>query len=125
MGLTVDPLFVGVTRPAMRWGVTYTALLVNGVVTMEGFLFTRNLLVLLVCLPIHGLSLLLCARDARVFDLLFLWGRTGMVAYLRNARWWGASSYSALPLELSGARGRALPLVYGLLEMRRPVGPSS
>ena len=33
--LTKDPLFVGVTRPPMRWGVTYAALLVNLVVTLE------------------------------------------------------------------------------------------
>ena len=28
-GLTEDPLFVGATRPPMRWGVTYSALLFN------------------------------------------------------------------------------------------------
>jgi type IV secretion system protein VirB3 len=111
-GLAIDPLFVGVTRPAMRWGVTYTAILVNGMVTMEGFLVTRNLLALLLCLPLHGLAALLCARDARVFDLLLLWGRTGMLSHLRNARWWRASSYSPLALELAGFRGRPVPPVY-------------
>ena len=45
-GLTADPLFVGATRPPMRWGVTYSALLVNGVFTMEVFLLTKNLLTL-------------------------------------------------------------------------------
>ena len=28
-GLTAEPLFVGATRPPMRWGVTYSALLFN------------------------------------------------------------------------------------------------
>ena len=28
-GLIADPLFVGATRPPMRWGVTYAALLFN------------------------------------------------------------------------------------------------
>ena len=32
--LTVDPLFVGATRPPMRWGVTYAALLFNLVFTI-------------------------------------------------------------------------------------------
>ena len=50
-GLTADPLFVGATRPPMRWGVTYSALLVNGVFTMEVFLLTKNLLTLLLALP--------------------------------------------------------------------------
>jgi len=35
-GLTADPLIVGATRPPMRWGVTYSALLVNLVFTMLG-----------------------------------------------------------------------------------------
>ena len=33
-GLTADPLFVGATRPPMRWGVTYSALLFNLVLTI-------------------------------------------------------------------------------------------
>src|ERR1022692_2978634 len=33
-GLMADPLFVGATRPPMRWGVTYSALLFNMVFTI-------------------------------------------------------------------------------------------
>jgi type IV secretion system protein VirB3 len=105
-GLTADPLFVGVTRPPMRWGVTYSALLVNGVFTMEVFLLTKNLLTLLVSLPIHGVCALLCARDARFFDLAFLWGRTRIPALLANARFWRSSSYSPLTLDLPDRCGR-------------------
>ena len=75
-GLTTDPLFVAVTRPPMRWGVTYSALLFNLVFTMEVFLLTKNLLTLLIAVPIHGVCVLLCMRDARFFDLILLWGRT-------------------------------------------------
>jgi type IV secretion system protein VirB3 len=98
-----DVLFVGATRPPMRWGVTYSALLANLVFTMEAFLLTRNLLTLLIAAPIHGVCLLLCARDARFFDLLLLWGRTRLPALFANLRLWGANSYSPLPL------GRAAP----------------
>jgi len=79
-GLTVDPLFVGATRPPMRWGVTYSALLFNMVFTLEAFLLTKNLLALLLCSPIHGVCMLLCARDARFFDLVLLWARTRLPA---------------------------------------------
>src|SRR5690348_3037267 len=96
--LTADPLFVGATRPPMRWGVTYMALLFNLVFTMEVFLLTKNLLTLLVAAPIHGVCMLLCARDARFFDLLLLWGRTRMPALLKTARFWRAASVSPLPL---------------------------
>lgn len=101
-GLTADPLFVAATRPPMRWGVTYAGLLCNLVFTMEVFLLTRNLLTLLVALPLHGAQALLCARDARCFDLIALWARTRLPALLGNERYWKASSYS--PLALRWAR---------------------
>jgi type IV secretion system protein VirB3 len=106
IGLVIDPLFVGATRPPMRWGVTYSALLFNMVFTMEAFLLTKNLLTLLLGAPIHGVCMLLCARDARFFDLVLLWARTRLPAIFANYRVWGASSYCPLALELPGARGR-------------------
>ena len=99
LGLIADPLFVAVTRPPMRWGVTYSALLFNLVFTMEAFLLTKNLLTLLIAVPIHGVCALLCARDARFFDLLLLWGRTRLPAYISNFRRWQSSSYSPLLLD--------------------------
>jgi type IV secretion system protein VirB3 len=104
--LAADPLFVGATRPPMRWGVTYSALLFNLVFTLEAFLVTRNLLTLLLALPLHGASVLLCGRDARCFDLLLLWGRTRLPALLANGRWWHGSSYSPLALDPPRASGR-------------------
>ena len=83
----------------MRWGVTYSALLANGVFTLEVFLLTQNLLTLALALPIHGVCALLCARDARFFDLILLWGRTRIPALLANSRLWKASSYSPLLLD--------------------------
>jgi type IV secretion system protein VirB3 len=105
-GLTADTLFVGATRPPMRWGVTYSALLCNLMFTLEVFLVTRNLLTLLIAAPIHGICALLCARDARFFDLLLLWMRTRIPALLSNFGYWKASSYSPLKLDLPNARGR-------------------
>src|SRR6267154_1527402 len=99
LGVIADPLFVAVTRPPMRWGVTYSALLFNLVFTMEVFLLTKNLLTLLIAVPIHGVCALLCARDARFFDLLLLWGRTRLPAYISNFRRWRSSSYSPLLLD--------------------------
>jgi type IV secretion system protein VirB3 len=105
-GLTADILFVGATRPPMRWGVTYAALLANLVFTMEAFLVTRNLLTLLVCAPVHGVCALLCARDPRFFDLGLMWGRTRLSALATTLSLWQASSYSPLRLDLADAAGR-------------------
>ena len=122
-GLTADVLFVAVTRPPMRWGVTYAALLLNLVFTMEVFLVTKNLLTLLIAVPIHGVCALLCARDARFFDLLLLWGRTRMPSHFANYRAWAASSYSPLSVDLPNRFGRrrgAPRIVAGTLARRCP-----
>lgn len=105
-GLIADPVYLGATRPPMKWGVTYTALLLNMVFTMEVFVVTKNLLTLLLALPIHGLCALLCARDARVFDLALLWCRTRLPMLAGNYLFWHAGSYSPLPLDLPTVAGR-------------------
>lgn len=123
-GLTVDPLFVGATRPPMRWGVTYAALLFNLVFTMELFLLTKNLLTLLCCVPVHGVFALLCSRDARFFDLVLLWGRTRLPATLGNLRFWKASSYSPLVIDVpSPYRARRRRVIE--VEIVRSVRPVS
>ena len=111
--LTADPLFVALTRPAMRWGVTYVALLLNGVLTTEIFLLSQNLLTLAIAFPIHGLFLLLCARDARFFDLAFMGLQTRLPAFFRTLRFWRAASYSPLSIDLPNARHhrRSIPQI--------------
>jgi type IV secretion system protein VirB3 len=104
-GLIADPLFIGATRPSMLWGVTYSAVMLNAMCIMEIFLLTKNLLILLLAAPIHGVCMLLCARDARFFDLVLLWGRTRLPAFLANLRFWKASSYSPLIIDLPDGRG--------------------
>lgn len=106
-GVVSDPLFVGMTRPPMVWGVTYSGLLVNLMLTMEVFIVTKNLLWLLSFVPIHGLLYMVCLYEPRFFDLFQLWGRTRAVALLGgNLRFWRASSHSPLPLDLPDRRGQ-------------------
>jgi type IV secretion system protein VirB3 len=115
-GLTADTLFVAATRPPMRFGVTYIAMLMNLVFTMEAFLLTKNLLTLLLALPIHGICALLCARDARYFDLLLVWGKTRLFGYFSTLRFWQGASYSPLALDLPDIAGhrRTRPFVVGV-----------
>lgn len=110
-GISSDPLFVGATRPPMRWGVTYSAVLFNLVFSLELFLLSRNLLTLLIALPVHGIAMLLCAHDARYFDLVLLWGRTRLPACCGNLFYWRASSYTPLLLDLPGRSGLRQPKV--------------
>jgi type IV secretion system protein VirB3 len=105
-GLTADPLFVGLTRPPMRWGVTYSGLLLNGLFTMEAFLLTQNLLWLLAWFPIHLVCYLLCLYDPNFFELFRLWGVTRLAGHFGNLRFWQANSYSPLPITLPDAAGK-------------------
>ena len=106
-GIVADPLFVGMTRPSMVWGVTYPALMFNIVLITESFIVTKNLVWLLAFVPVHGVLYLVCLYEPRFFDLLQLWGRTRLPAMLGgNLRYWRANSYSPLALEMPDVRGR-------------------
>ena len=106
-GLVADPLFVGLTRPSMLFGVTYSAMIVNVVLTMETFIVTRNLLWLGAFVPIHLVFYLVCLYEPRFFDLFQLWGKTRGVALAGgNVRFWKANSYSPLLIDLPDAQGR-------------------
>jgi type IV secretion system protein VirB3 len=106
-GIVADPLFVGMTRPSMIWGVTYSAMMFNVILTTESFIVTKNLIWLLAFLPIHGVLYLVCLYEARFFDLLQLWGRTRLPALIAgNLHYWRANSYSPLALDLPDLHGR-------------------
>lgn len=92
--LQVDPLFVGVTRPTMIAGVPYEALIVNGLITSVAFMGTGSLLYLLVFVPLHAVSYLLCKAEPRMFELLFLWVKTK--GKCLNRGYWGCSCYSPM-----------------------------
>jgi type IV secretion system protein VirB3 len=98
-GVIADTLFVGVTRPALALGVPYAALLLNALVTLELFLVTRNLVSLLVCIPMHGLAWLACLAEPRFFELLAVRGRVRARAGFGGSRRWRAQSYGGLRAE--------------------------
>lgn len=101
-GIDVDTLYVGITRPPTIAGVPFQALLINGMVTMNVFLWTHNLLWLLLFAPIHGIFYLLCLRDPRAFELWGLWGKAKTRAILNNVFYWHVETYS--PLELHSGK---------------------
>lgn len=98
-GILVDTLFVGPTRPTMRWGVTWQAFIINMIFTIECFVYTKNLLWLLAFFPIHLVLYCICLYDPRAFELLYLWGRTKAFTFVGNFYYWRAATYS--PLEFN------------------------
>jgi type IV secretion system protein VirB3 len=97
-GIKVDHLAVGLTRPAMKWGVPYPALMINLIVSVEALVWTRSLLWMLICIPIHGICYLVCLKDPRAFELFVQWLRTKANCLVATRGYWSASSYSPLAL---------------------------
>ncbi|MCL1079452.1 type IV secretion system protein VirB3 [Parashewanella spongiae] len=71
-----DLLFVAVTRPAMKWGVTLDGIIITGALVAVLMIATKNPLTLLLYLPVHGLMYVFCLRDPRLFRLMLLWLNT-------------------------------------------------
>ena len=90
--VVVDPLFVGMTRPATVWGVPYTAVAMESVVVAIVFLAMGNPLYLLLAVPIHGILYLIGSSDSGVFDSIMVWIQTS--ARCMNRAFWGAASFS-------------------------------
>lgn len=90
--IQVDPLFVGMTRPATVWGVPYTAVAIESMLVAIIFLAVGNPLYLLLVLPMHGVLYLVAATDPGVFDTMQLWMQTS--AKCLNRRFWGAATFA-------------------------------
>ena len=88
----MDPLFLGMTRPPMFMGVTYTFFVINGMVTTIAFLALNNLFAFLIGLPVHLIGFLLCLKDPRIFDIWRV--RLFKTPMTRNRSFWSANSYS-------------------------------
>ncbi|MGA0602821.1 type IV secretion system protein VirB3 [Caulobacter sp. KR2-114] len=88
-----DTLFVGLTRPQMLAGVTYSFVIINAVVTTELFLMLKTPWVLAGALALHGVGWLACLREPRIFDIwLIKMSRCGRV---RTWSIWRCNSYRA------------------------------
>ena len=89
--LAIHPLFTGLTRPPMRFGVTITFLMLNGGLALMVFiLFNSFMIPLALASLMHGLGYICCLYDPRMFDILL--GKI-QTANCRNTQYWGCNSY--------------------------------
>ena len=90
-GLERDTLFVGLTRPQMFAGVTYSLFVTNVVISTELFLIFKSAWAIACALMIHGGAMLLCLKEPRFFDLWL--ARASKCPRIKNYRVWGCNSY--------------------------------
>lgn len=86
-----DTVFVGLTRPQMFAGVTYSWFVGNAIVATEMFLIFRSIWVLAIAAIIHLAGAAMSLRDPRFFDLWLT--RIARCPRIPNYRVWRCNSY--------------------------------
>lgn len=88
--LAMSPLFVGLTRPPMLFGVTMDYLGISLMIVMCAFILFASPLYLLLDIPLHIMGVIACAIDHNIFRLLF---KKLECLNVLNKHIWGCQSY--------------------------------
>ncbi len=89
--LQADPLFVGLTRPPMLFGVSYTFALMNGFFSMITYVMTNDFKYLAAMFPIHLLGYKLCSKEPLFLELYKV--KAEKCSRSKNRFYHGANSY--------------------------------
>ena len=87
------PLFVGLTRPPMRFGVTLNCLMLNGGINLIIFVVSSSFVTAFLFAGLmHLVGYIACLYDPRIFDLLI-----GQLQCMncKNRSFWHCNSYEA------------------------------
>lgn len=86
-----DPLFLGLTRPPMLFGVSYTFATLNGLTSLLAFVITSKFFYLLILLPgLHMIGWLICLKEPRAIELLI--ARSSKCNVCRNRYYYGGTN---------------------------------
>jgi len=89
--VNTDPLFLGLTRPPMLLGVSYTFAALNGIIALLAFVITSKFFYLLVLLPtVHMIGWFICLKEPRAIELLM--ARTSKCSLCRNRMYHGGTN---------------------------------
>lgn len=90
-----EVLFLALTRPPMKWGTPFEALLVNGILSFFAGLWLGNPFYWLIGVFIHFPMRVIASRDHNFFRIGRLWLNTKGTALAMSQ--WGGSMLSPLP----------------------------
>lgn len=90
-GIKVDPLFLGLTRPPMLFGVSYMFALFNGLICMLGYIVTVDFKFLIAMFPIHAIGYYICSKEPLFIELFQV--RAQKCSKSKNKFIHGANSY--------------------------------
>ena len=91
--LSTDPLFIGLTRPPLFFGVSYMFCILNGGSVMITFINTSNPLYLGLLPIIHGVGYLLCSKEPLFIELFMV--KSQKCNICKNKMYHGSNSYDS------------------------------
>jgi type IV secretion system protein VirB3 len=89
--MQADPLFLGLTRPAMIFGVTYPFAVLNGFACLIYFIISSDFKGFAALPLFHGIAYMICAKEPLAIELLMIKG--SKCSKCRNKAYYGANSY--------------------------------
>lgn len=89
---SVDALYLGLTRPAMFGGITFSCAVVILIITAVIFLGSKSLVYTAVSVPIqYAIGRYFTWKDVRYFDIWLT--KLRYFSKCRNKDYWGGNSY--------------------------------
>lgn len=90
--LKSDQLFKGLTRPAMLFGVSFTFVMLNLMISLICYILSKKLLILFGLMPaMHALGYIICFQEPLFVELYLI--KTNKCMKCRNKFYHGANSY--------------------------------
>ncbi len=89
--VAVDPLFVGLTRPPLIFGVSYAFAILNILLCMSAYIMTKSFSYLGLLVPVHMLGYILCSKEPLFIELFKV--RAEKCSKCKNRFFHGANSY--------------------------------
>ncbi len=86
-----DPLFVGLTRPTMIFGVSTQFALLNMLISVCFYIYSSSIKIILIALIIHGIGYYACFKEPKFVELYM--NKFGKFNNCKNKIFYGANSY--------------------------------
>jgi len=89
--LKLDPLFVGLTRPSLLFGVSQAFVILNALMCMGYFVMTSDLKALIMLIFNHMVGYIICAKEPLFIELYMI--KMQKCNKCANKLYHGANSY--------------------------------
>lgn len=87
-----DPLFVGLTRPTMIFGVSIQYAMLNMIISISIFIQKSSLYIIFIAAVVHLIGYLLCFKEPRFMEIYLNYANK--CNKCPNKSYYGANSYN-------------------------------